>query len=390
MPHSILPISSMGRWVNCYGSALRESQLSDESSRSSKEGNATHSIIPSMINSAMKAGDISGREYVGTTDPDGTLITEEMADSASVFVNCAQQIMRRHGVFSEEFIHCEKAISGETIHPICYGTPDLTIDVIKKDNTLYCLDHKNGYGRVGAFRNWQGIGYTVSKLDGRSDVRTDTKIVIIIVQPHAFKPDGPIDTWELTAGELNAYLQQGREAAHEAMKQNAACRTGPWCKDCKAMLTCDASQAASLNVIDVVDHHAGVQHIDPASLALELKLLDRSLKLVEQRRDALREHVDLLLSSGSQVPGYESDFTRSSTIWNETPEKIKSAGELFGVKLVAEKFKTPKQAISAGVPEDVINGMSKVVKGNRTVVAIDDDLLPTIFGKLSAPEVFKK
>lgn len=390
MTHSILPLSSAGRWVYCPGSALRESQLPNRDSKESKEGNAVHSMIPVLIERAFKAEDITGREFVGTTDSAGTLITGEMADSANVFVEYAQSIMRSHGVFNDEFVNCEKTLSAKIIHSECFGTPDLTINAVAKDNVFYCLDEKNGHSRVDAFMNWQCLGYTAAKLSQIPETRTTTKIVIGIVQPNAPKPDGPIDTWELTVGDLQQYVEQMKTAAELALKPNSPCRTGGWCKNCKAVLTCDASLVAAVNTIDVMDHFVGVQHVTPASLALELRLLDRGLKAITARRDALREHVDLFLSEGSQVPGYKSGFTRSSKIWTGSDEEVKTTGQLFGVSLVTEKLRTPTQAIGDGVPKEIVEGMSKMVPGNRTIVAVDERIPSTIFGKLKPAQVFKK
>ena len=338
--HSIISASGAGRWVSCTGSVEMCRPIPEVISQSAAEGHAAHWAATEMI---------YGKDnMVGRKAPNGHIIDDEMVQHITPYVEDIHSVSRTH-------LMVEKTVPITRVNEAAFGTPDCWYFDIP-NATLYIWDLKYGWGLVEVYENWQLIMYAIGVTDYIGEEHID-KIVMLLAQPRPPHKDGRIREWVIKATDLRPYGNILAAKAIEALSDNSTLSTGPWCRNCEALLVCPANRSATLNAIDITGLPVTPEKSD---IGYELELLTRAKDLIKQRHEACETRAIELIKQGSQVSGWSIEPIPGRLQWTKTTAEVSILGSVYGIDLIQEPAAiTPSQAITKGIPEPVITGYSE-------------------------------
>lgn len=371
--HSPLAPSSAHRWQPCPGSVPLEAAYPElEESPEAAEGTAAHHAgAEELLGRSVRVGDLA---------PNGVVLTDEMLDGASLWVNDALAVCFEQGL-PLEHLQVEQRVEMPRIHEQCYGTPDTWL-YAEQAGTVYLWDFKYGHGTVEHVGNWQMICYMCGILDllgidGRNDqlLWCDMRIV----QPRAHHRDGKVRSWRVRASDLRGYFNKLNAAAHEAMSAHPHTMSGPHCLHCKAAAHCGTLKRATWSAADYLGA-AVAEELDADSAGYEMQLLEHIQELVKARIRARGADLEARLKRGERVADWTLEDTYGRTTWREgEAETVLLMGDMLGLDLRKPAAPiTPLQAKQLGkkngVDMSVIDEYSHTPR-TGTKLARDTNLL---------------
>lgn len=369
--HSILAPSSAARWVVCAGSVMLEAMYpeSDEDKVAAAEGTAAH-----WAGSEMLAGRLVD---VGQVAPNDIVLTEEMIDAAELYVEAVDAALAGR---SRNYLHIEEKIEIPSVNVLNWGTSDLWF-YFDAERLLNVVDFKFGHGFVDEFENWQLIDYAAGILDSLGIDGLDDQAVrvnLTVVQPRSYHRNGPVRTWSVLASDLRPYINKLRNAAEAALMTGAKCKPNPECLHCKARHACEALQIDAYRSAQI---SAGSVPVDltPAALGLELHFLRAAAKRLEGRITGLEEQTRQQIGQGVLVPFFAVESVEGRETWAKPVPEVLELGQLFGVNLAKNEAITPKQAVKAGLPAEVLSAYTQRSRGLQ-LVADDGKQARKVFG----------
>lgn len=341
--HSPLAPSSAHRWQPCPGSVPLEAVYPElEESPEAAEGTAAHHAgSEELLGRPVRVGDLA---------PNGTVLTDDMVDGASLWVNDALTVCLEHGL-PLEHLQVEQRVEMPRIHEQAYGTPDTWL-YAEQAGTVYLWDFKYGHGTVEHVGNWQMICYMCGILDllgidGRNDqlLWCDMRIV----QPRAHHRDGKVRPWRVRASDLRGYFNKLNAAAHEAMSAHPHTMSGPHCLHCKAAAQCGTLKRATWSAADYLGA-AVAEELDADSAGYEMQLLEHIQELVKARLRSRGADLEARLKRGERVADWTLEPTYGRTTWRDgEAETVLMLGDMMGVDLrKAAAPITPLQAKKLG------------------------------------------
>jgi len=382
--HAPLPPSAAARWRRCPGSAKLEAAYPDLSDKeAAAEGTAVHWVMESLLRPdnphvPPKPGDVA---------PNGVTITQAMLDGAMML---AQDVVATLGQSWHMLAEVERRVTIPRVHKDNWGTPD--VKAWFSATRLHIWDLKWGFGLVEVFENDQLIDYAAGALSEQNERRqaagltavseSDIEVVMRIVQPRAFHPDGPIREWRVKATDLRAHIHALHLAAEEAMGDNPTCVPNPVsCEHCTARHVCDALQRTSYRGMDIARRALPVE-MKPGAIGLELRLLHDTAKLIEARKSGLEQQVESLLRAGQPVPHWMMAPGQSREKWQDGKDReIITLGQMYGIDVAKPpEAITPSQAKKAGLPADVVAAYSLRPSGVMKLTVDDGSHARRIFG----------
>lgn len=386
--HSPLAISAAGIWGpggNCTGYVQMAAHFPQEETEESREGTAAHELIEPMIRAAMRANteEPKREDWIGRAASNGVIFTDVMWDGARMYADDVIAVMRQEGVFSEDAVSIEKRVHNPTIYKFFYGRLDTSLWV-KASGRLYVWDYKFGHGYVDAYQNAQGIGYALCELyergvDGQADQHIE--VVIRIVQPRNYHPDGPIREWRCLASDLRPFRNIFETNAAEAFSDNAECRTGSHCRNCPARIGCPAALQACAQLFEAAAAPVPAR-LTPEQLGQQLRLAKEAADRLKKLADGYESAVEATIRGGQNVPGWMPRPKFGRETWKVPQADVIAVGDLLGTDLRGEvKAKTPAQARKLGIDETVIKAYAE--KPDRGIAIVEDDgqLAKRIFSK---------
>ena len=236
--------------------------------------------------------------------------------------------------------------------------------------TVYIWDLKYGRTPVSAFECWQMICYAAMLRPKLSTIATDIRWNMRIVQPRS-NTGGKIDWWEISTMDLLKYSNQLNKSAGEVNGLNPPTISGPWCSWCKARAVCKACAMAASSSIDHTETAVNYDLTDE-ELGRELGLLEHAARAVGQRKMALDALAIGRMATGNVVPGYCMDRGRGKTIWTAEAEEVETMMRYGQMDVPVEdrivvtkplELITPKQAITAGLNQDLVEMYSESIPG---------------------------
>ncbi len=383
--HSILPPSSSARRAACPGSAMREVAYPDTSTDSSEEGVAAHWVAAEMIRQQFSSPTINLENYIDLVADNGLRITQEMAKAAKEYAEFCGDIMRKEAVFSQDLILIEQTIPIPRTNPLNEGgTPDFAL-WSPKSRKLYNVDFKYGYDPVDAFENEQNIEYIAGILDhfGINGLHEQAVTVEITVkQPRAFRDGYMLETWTVPASDLRGHINRIAQANAEALKDDARLIAGPQCKHCKGIVGCAANIRAAGHACEVIAR-APIVDMSDELLASQLAILGDAYEVVETRLTGLEELAKTRAESGSTIKGKALGFSSGGRLkWSPdfSISDVKTVAESMGVNIAKEVLLTPRQAIEAGLDEEVVRSFCIKTTGSVKLVDSSKTTAATVFG----------
>ena len=363
--HAYLPPSGAGAWVKCaFWPTMNARYPELESTPQSMEGTAAHWVASEMM---------EGRDVVvGQVSPEGYVIDEEMLESAWLYCTDIDSVS------GKPFI--EQRVEIPYVHERNWGTPDC-YKYNLSENRLTVWDYKYGYGHVEVYENWQLIDYAcgiLSDLLGTEDqwLTVDLRVV----QPRSFHRDGPVRSWVVKAIDLRAHFNILKNAAGKASLPEPESLAGLHCGYCPGRHACSTLQKAALNIVDRASIGVAID-LDPTSLGLELRNLNRAAKILQARITGLEAEVEAKLRRGERVPYFELQQNLDRLKWINSAQEVFALGDMMGVDLrKPQEPITPTQAKKL-IDESVINVYSERPKGAMKLIAVNELTARKIFGQ---------
>lgn len=387
LEHSQVGASTCERWWNCPGSnALIESLPVPPPTKYAAEGTLAHKVceggLATMVNHPNNAicsctGAIGREEEV-----DGFLIerTEEMALGAQLYQKTIKEDAIRIGCIKsgrivKEWVNIEQGFKLDDVDPEARGTNDASIYVPGK--TLIVYDYKFGKGvPVEAIENKQMLYYAIGAAGDK--LMDFESIELVIIQPRAEHPQGPVRRWVTTPQYVNTFKQElGKRI--KATRTSDHTETGKWCRFCSAKMICPATRT-KVNEIAKADFQEPVKANalkSPDRLTpLELKVLLDNADLIENYIKEVREYAFNLLDRGGTVEGYKLvKGGKAHRKW-ENEDLAASMLELeFGEdEIYKTSLKSPAQIEKLGGSAKEVVEMYAIRPDSKLVLARDTDV----------------
>lgn len=386
MLHSILPPSSAGVWGKpdgCTGWVLMNQTYPEtEETPESAEGSASHWVAAEVLTS-YSVGDrlpAGCGDFVGGTCPEnGVIITEEMAEGASVYVSDVLKVCNERGLLRG--IRTEQRLEMPAIHELSFGTCDCYI-YDPKAHELFIWDYKFGRVVVEAFENWQSLDYAegvVEKLGFKGRQDQTLKISIRIAQPRAHHREGSVREWKTDGGALRAYTNIIHANAHEALGPNAKFRTGSHCYRCPGRHACPAALKAGMTLYEASAKPVPVE-LSPEALGVQLAIVKRARKQLEYLESGFEEQVKGLIRSGALIPGWMTEEGIGREKWDKPITEVIALGDMLNFDLrKPEDAITPNQAKKLGVDEAVITAYSTKPRTGLKIVPDNGNKAKQVF-----------
>lgn len=367
--HSLLAPSSYGRLAHCRAAPTMEFAYPSEDSPSSVEGRAAHLVAQLMIESDTVLP-------IGTVLDGNVEVTAEMIEAARMY---ADDIAVTLGANWQQKVRLEVPVTLKGLHEEAYGTPDAVAQFPK---FLYVWDFKYGHRYVDAFENWQLIGYSFPFVENlTTEEELNTEVILTIVQPRNFHPDGPIRRWRIKAWELRAYYNTLRGWLNEAMLEPPTASPYPTaCQDCSARHVCVALRNAAYTSMDCA-RQAQAHGLTPDQLGHELLRVQDAAALLDAYRTGLEEEAEGAIRRGFPVPNFTMAPGRTSLEWALSEEMITDLAAGTGVSLHAPaKLITPTQARDRKlISAEALEAYTRRPPGKLKLSRIDHQLAKKVF-----------
>ena len=190
--HSFLAASAAEVWVHCAGHPLMASMYPEEDTIESKEGEASHWVVSSVLSDLRN----TPQSMIGKECPDNNIvINEDMAECAKLMIDDVLSVLSEVECGLVR-LHIEERIEIiPSVHQLNGGTPDAWV-FNDETSTLHLWDYKYGHKDVPA-DSWQNKNYVAGILDilANRDESIDVwaiNVVMKIVQPRSYNDEGPI------------------------------------------------------------------------------------------------------------------------------------------------------------------------------------------------------
>lgn len=357
--HAPFAPSGLATIVACPGAfKMRKLYLEDDESPAAMEGTAAHWVASEML---------LGRVHsVGELAPNGVSVTDEMLDGAEMYADALAPYL--------DGAKIETPVSCASIHADCYGTPDF----VRLDaNTLVVADYKFGHRHVEVFENWQLTAYAAGEMfywHGNGEL----EVIFLIVQPRSYHRNGPVREWRTTASALEAQWDTLRAACIAAEQPDAPCVPSIHCQDCSASHACEALQRATYSALDIASQSTPLE-LTPEATGLELRIVEWAIERLKARQSGLAEQAQAMLRAGKPVPGYVLQAGAGREKWSKSIDEIVALGNMMGVDVSKPGVITPKQAIKAGLPAEIVRAYSETPVGEVKLVQSNEKQLRKVF-----------
>lgn len=325
--HAFFAPSSAALWRKCSLAPHMVQLFPEADSERSAEGTEAHSHAAY----AAKGGNV----FADHTDPD-------MARGARMW---AEAIGGATYAVHSPFV--ERRVAGP--EPDYYGTPDYC------DGALVA-DYKFGRIVVDVVDNAQLLAYAeLADPEPRP-------LELLIVQPRAYHPEGPVRRHKLTTEEVAVHFAAAR-AARQRARDDPQATPGTHCLYCPGRAACRGLRDAALADLDV---------LQGATLAETLQRAHEHQTMLEGLVTGLEAEAIVRLERGERVGNYEMRPGRGSFTWNApAPDVVSAVALATGRNIGTIEVCTPTQAIKEHkLPADVINTLATRHKGAPTLTLV--------------------
>lgn len=338
--------------MNCPGSVALLNLLGPSEATESEHaaaGTSAHHVAAECLKHGRETW-----EFIGEV-VEGVEVTQEMVAAVAVYVDHCQSLLSNQDVKS----YVEFPISSK-IHPMFYGTVDFACVA---DSLLNIRDYKHGAGvLVEVEDNPQLMYYAYGVLQHHEDVR---RVVMGIVQPNAFHPDGAIRKWAIRADYIHEWVNDTLVPAMHRTEVDDTLDAGPWCRFCPAKLICPMMQ--SLFGAACTGNPKVVVNLNADSLGRSYQYI----QAVKSYIKALEEETFARLQKGTSVPGTKLVRKRGSREWVDgAAERLKVLGpDAYTVSELKSPFEMEKLGPTASA---LVKELAYQKEGGLTVALASD------------------
>lgn len=336
--HSKLGASSMYRWSACPGSVRLSEGIEKVESEYAKEGTLAHELAALML-VAPHSAEILTPQY----PPD-------MVEAVSTYVKTVKEDA------GDNKILIEQRFDLSTIFPGCFGTADAVV-YDPHSRILRVYDYKHGQGIVVEVENnpqlkYYGLGALLSTGYPCSEVE------LVIIQPRAYHPDGPVRRWRTSAIDMVEFSADLYDFAEKTQDPGAKLVSGSHCRFCPASGVCPELSAKALAIAQTEFKPA--PSYDPEVLSETLKKVD----MLEDYAKSVRAFAYAEAQHGRCPPGWKLVPKRPSRHW-KPQSTIDALSETF--KLKKESLIHPAELKSPAQVEKLLSKEQKKIFGDFTI-----------------------
>lgn len=322
--HSSLGPSSASRWFECPGSVALSAGVKTKEKPSifAVEGTVAHDLCEKLVTGQTNILELTDRigENVKHSGFD-IEITQDMVDACATYQRVTSELMdglKAEGKPAPIVEEVEGRVCASSIDKDLWGTGDYIL--YQKGNKLYVVDFKYGKGvPVDVKENKQMAIYAVGAQDSGAGTAFD-QVTLVIVQPRAPHKDGPVRYWTTPKDWMHHFRKELAVAVDETQKKDAELKAGDHCRWCKAKAVCPAisnavqKQAQKDFAVMPADNDKKTGGLPLVTEMTPLKMAQALQweKNISLWFDSLRHHVQGLLESGQEVPGYKLVKGRSN------------------------------------------------------------------------------
>ncbi len=307
--------------ILCPGSVRLSKGLPDDCTFEAAEGTVAHELG----SKALQYYSYEPWQDTGVTfKQEGHEITvdADMAAALEVYIGFCNRLRDEYldTAGCQEYIEFE--VDMADLHPDIYGRLDYSLTT---PEVINMVDLKYGIGIVVEAPNNEQLMYyaacLVHKLAraGRQ-FAYDTPVRIIIVQPRAPHPDGPIRIWQTTVQEVIYWVDDVLMPAIKASEDpDAKIITGEHCRYCLARTRCPALNALAEEIADMEIMLGG----DLLSLSDE-ELGERlaRFKPLSFLVKGMEDETYMRSMNGKDIPGFKLVPKRSDRVWKPGTEIV--------------------------------------------------------------------
>lgn len=319
---------------------LQERYPELEDSDKAREGNAAHHYVAGAL--------LGNPPAIGSLAPNGWPIDAEMVEGGNLYLTYCRGLMAAGS--PTLWARVEQPVTmHRLIHPECEGTPDFAL-VDAQNRTIVVPDYKYGHRPVDPYRRFQGLCYVAGVLEAMELTEAevaDWKVVLAIIQPRSYHPDGPVRTWEISGADAFRWIGWLSSRAYHALSGQAQAETGEHCYDCSARVHCAAFQHAAGAAMEF-SREAFAADLPDVALGLQLKLVKRAMARLKGMETGLEELARVRLKAGAVVPYFGITPKKGNLSWND-PAEAMALGAALGLNFrkppMTSTVITPTQAI---------------------------------------------
>jgi hypothetical protein len=342
--HSVIGASSCHRWWNCPGSVkLCEDVPKPPASLYAEEGTAAHELAEK----ALQAG-IPPEQFLGQKSSNGFAFTMEMIEAVDVYYTTIMGDFRemfKNGftIKNAEYLQIEHQFHLSWIDKDAFGTNDCNI--AQPFGLLRVYDYKHGAGvPVDVVNNKQGLYYAV----GAAAQGDFDEVEIVIVQPRAPHPDGPVRRWRFPINELFNFEQELHQKIRDTREKSDVFNAGDWCRFCPALAVCPTARkkAQAVAAMDFTKVNSGQSSSppDPESLSnQQLSEILAATSLLDAWIKSVASHAQQRAERGEDIPGFKLVKKRANRRWINEEDVIDNLRVFCGNEIYNTKLKSPAQ-----------------------------------------------
>lgn len=316
--HSPIGASSMSRWSKCPGSIRLSRDLPKTTSSYAEEGTLAHDV-------AARALMLPIVDCISGVDP-------EMEKHVLSYCNFVTDELGMGRLYVEKSFDLS-----EDLYPGLYGTSDAVI-WDKETRVLKVIDFKYGAGvAVEVTDNLQLMYYALGAM---MTLNLPAEIVeIIIHQPRAFHPDGPVRRQKMTALAIRDFAEELVEAAKRTEDPNAPLIPGDQCRFCPASGVCPKLHEKALALAQ--DDFGAVETYDRDKLSKALSWAP----ILKQWLDSVEKFAYARACAGDEIPGFKLVEKRSTRKWVDESAVVAfaKASGLVEEEIFSKSVKSPAQ-----------------------------------------------
>lgn len=352
--HSKLGASSYERWGICYGSIKASEGIESTSSIYADEGTKAHDVAEKLLMGKPIKEDID----------------DEMLEAVQVYLDHINFLRGQ----LPDFESVEQKLNLSEYYPDLFGTADY-VCYFAATKTLHVVDYKHGRGIpktvVGSPQlMYYGLGALhMNKFPVE-------KVILTIVQPRCYHPDGVVRSWETDGFEMLEFAATLIEDARKTQDPNAPLVAGDHCRFCPAQPTCakPREQAMAVATSQFTDLTSG---IEPERLAYYLQKIPEIKSWCESVHQYARQQAAL----GNIPPGWKLVDKRANRRWADGTDAF-ILGQAFE-KDESKFFGEPKILSPAQVEKLLDKNQKKILEkfvikesSGKTLVLANDDRPP--------------
>jgi len=351
--HSKIGASSCARWFACPGSIEFCKDIPQEPSVYAKEGTQAHALGEYCLKNFVPPS-----KYINETvnlDGEKVLVDTEMAQAVQVYFDVVTEDLKdfyTNGIpMDQNEFFLEKRFHLTSVDEDAYGTSDAALAEVF--SVLRVYDYKHGKGvPVDVKENKQLMYYALGVLQELDGTEDDFPwIELVIIQPRAPHPDGPVRKWRVSYGNLMMFKDELRMAIRATRLKDAPLRAGTHCRFCPGRKT--GCPAITQEAVDVAQaQFAPAESNDGIGFAMkkpsemtptEIQKVLNAGVIINDWVESVQKFAHSRAETGEKIPGYKLVKKKSNRKWLDDDTVAGKFMEEYGTDIYTMKLKSPVQ-----------------------------------------------